>query len=92
MLCEGEEFLVVLVPTVGTGTQTVQLDWSAATAGSLKLSVNGVVRQTDSGNTNTLRIDSALLGVISGIVSSSTSGSKGTAYFDSFLSNRYTMP
>jgi len=78
--------------TVGTGTQTVQLDWSAATAGSLKLSVNGVVRQTDSGNTNTLRIDSALLGVISGIVSSSTSGSKGTAYFDSFLSNRYTMP
>ena len=72
---------------------TLQVDWTSgpatgATAGSLRLSVDGVSRPLQTGNTSTLRVDTARLGVIAGF----TTTSAGTAYFDSFVSTRNTLP
>jgi FtsP/CotA-like multicopper oxidase with cupredoxin domain len=84
--------------TLSSGAHTLKVDWAAgpatgATAGSLKLSVDGVVVQTGLGNTNTLRIESVNLGIISGFsVGAGANRSAGTAYFDSFVSTRYTLP
>jgi hypothetical protein len=75
---------VTLLP----GSRTLQLDWVAATAGSLKLSVDGSVKYTSTGNTNTLRVDTARLGVIVGFNNSTV----GTAYFDAFSSGRTSAP
>ncbi len=44
------------------------------------------------GNTSTLRVDTVLLGVTAGVTSTGTSSMKGTAYVDSFVSTRYTLP
>lgn len=72
---------------------TLQVDWTSGPAtgtgaGSLRLSVDGLSKSLQTGNTSTLRIDTAWLGVSAGISGSST----GRAYFDSFASTRYTMP
>jgi hypothetical protein len=57
------------------------------------LSVDGVVALTSIGVTNTLRIESARLGVIAGFsVGAGANRSAGAAYFDSFVSTRYTLP
>ncbi|MDX6280687.1 MAG: hypothetical protein QOH03_1758 [Kribbellaceae bacterium] len=79
--------------TLTSGTHTLQVDWTSGPAtgtgaGSVRLLVDGVSRQLQTGNTSTLRIDTAWLGVSAGISASST----GRAYFDSFASTRYTMP
>ncbi|GAA0927992.1 hypothetical protein GCM10009554_09260 [Kribbella koreensis] len=79
--------------TLTAGPHTLQVDWTSGPAtgtgaGSLRLSVDGVSRSLQTGNTSTLRIDTAWLGVSAGISASST----GRAYFDSFASTRYTMP
>jgi hypothetical protein len=74
--------------TLTAGTHTLQVDWVAANAGSLRLLVDGVSRSLQTGNTNTLRIETAWLGVSAGLSASST----GRAYFDTFASTRFTMP
>jgi hypothetical protein len=79
--------------TLSTGSHVIRIDWSSgpatgANAGSLSLSVDGATRQTLTGNTSTLRVESARLGLIAGM----SAGSTGTAYFDSFQSTRYTLP
>ena len=70
------------------GPHIIQVDWSAATAGSLLLKLDGVVVSTQTGNTSADRVETALLGLIAGVTNSMT----GTAYFDSFVSTRYTLP
>lgn len=45
-------------------------------------------RSLQTGNTSTLRIETAWLGVSAGMSASSA----GQAYFDTFNSTRYTMP
>jgi hypothetical protein len=79
---------------LAAGAHTVQVDWTAgpatgATAGSLKLSIDASNVQSLTGNTNTLRIETVRLGVISGFsVGSGSNRSAGTAWFDSFVSVR----
>ena len=75
------------------GTHTVQVDWAAgpatgATTGSLRLSLDGVVVSTQTGNTSTLLVETAMLGVTAGVTSTVT----GTAYIDTFVSTRNTLP
>ena len=55
-------------------------------------SVDGATRQASTGNTSTLRVDTVLLGVTAGVTQTATSSMKGTAYVDSFVSTRYTLP
>ncbi len=79
--------------TLTAGTHTLQVDWisgpaTGTNAGSLRLLVDGVSRSLQTGNTSTLRIETAWLGVSAGLSSSST----GRAYFDTFASTRFTMP
>ena len=47
-----------------------------------------MTRQTLTGNTSTLRVESVRLGLVAGLTTSST----GTAYVDSFQSTRNTLP
>ncbi|MEV6892197.1 multicopper oxidase domain-containing protein [Kribbella sp. NPDC051137] len=79
--------------TLTPGDHTLQLDWTSGpatgtSAGSVRLLVDGVSRSLQTGNTSTLRIETAWLGVSAGLSSSSA----GQAYFDTFNSTRYTMP
>ena len=79
--------------TLTPGNHTLQVDWTSGpatggSAGSLRLLVDGVSRSLQTGNTSTLRIETAWLGVSAGLSSSSA----GQAYFDTFSSTRYTMP
>ncbi|GAB3589693.1 hypothetical protein GCM10027446_02790 [Angustibacter peucedani] len=73
---------------LASGARTVRVDWTAATAGSLRLLVDGVTVQTQNGNTSSLRIETARLGAVAGLNTSTT----GTMYFDSFVSTRNTIP
>ena len=75
------------------GAHTVRVDWGSgpatgAAAGSLRLSVDGVTKQTLTGDTSTLRVESVRLGLVAGLCT----GSTGTAYVDSFQSTRNTLP
>ena len=79
--------------TLGAGSHALQVDWlsgpaTGAGAGTLKLSIDGVSRQVQSGNTSTLRVDTARLGITAG----ASGTSAGAAYFDSFVSTRNTLP
>ena len=78
------------------GSHTLRVDWTSgpatgASAGSLALLVDGA-RQASTGNTSTLRVDTVRLGVTAGVTQTATSSMKGTAYVDSFVSTRYTLP
>ena len=73
--------------SLSPGAHTVRVDWAAGTAGTLRLSVDGVSKQLLTAANSTLRIETARLGAVT--VASST---KGTAYFDSFVSTRNTLP
>ena len=76
-----------------SGADSVRLDWAAALQGSLLLKVNGVAAPaaTLRGNNSTLRLGNVLLGVISGY-SVRPGVTSGTAYFDTFISTRNTLP
>ncbi|MDQ1485531.1 MAG: hypothetical protein QOJ62_1224, partial [Actinomycetota bacterium] len=80
--------------TLAAGAHTLQVDWKAgpatgATAGSLTLSVDGVLAYVSTGNTSTLRVETVRLGVIAGFSNGTGSTrSRGTAWFDSFVSVR----
>jgi len=83
--------------TVTAGAHTIQVDWLAGPAtgtgaGSLRLLRDGAVVSTQGGNTSALRIETAVLGVSAGVTSTPTSSMAGTAYFDSFVSTRFTLP
>ena len=78
--------------TITDAAHSLELDWQAATAagannGSLSLWIDGVLRQTLAGIDNdTQRVDAAWLGPLSGI----DTGTRGTEYFDAFVSRRTT--
>lgn len=83
--------------TLPTGARTVRVDWlsgpaTGTSAGSLRLLLDGTAVSTLTGSTSTLRVDTAVLGVTAGVTSTSRSTMQGSAYFDSFVSTRYTMP
>jgi hypothetical protein len=75
------------------GAHALRVDWQSGpatggTAGSLKLLVDGTTVVAQTGNTSTLRIESTRLGLVAGMNASST----GTAYIDTFVSTRLTLP
>jgi bacillopeptidase F len=78
--------------TIADGPTAIEIDWQAATAdgandGSLTLWTAGVLRQTLSGIDNdTLRVNSVRLGPLQGI----DTATRGTVYFDGFVSRRST--
>src|SRR5665647_227806 len=82
---------------VTAGVHTIRVDWTSgpgtgASAGSLKLLRDGTQIVSQTGNTSTLRVETATLGVFTGVTSNGASSMKGTAYFDSFVSTRNTLP
>lgn len=70
------------------GAHTIRVDWAAATAGSLQLSLDQSLVSTQTGDTSTLLMETARLGITAGAIAATT----GTAYFDSFSSTRFTLP
>ncbi|MEO9238195.1 MAG: hypothetical protein ABI418_08895, partial [Jatrophihabitantaceae bacterium] len=79
--------------TMTAGTHLIQVDWKSgpatgATAGSLRLGIDATTAATLTGNTSTLRVDTALLGISAGY----SNNSAGTAYFDNFTSARVSLP
>ncbi|RKS77382.1 multicopper oxidase [Motilibacter peucedani] len=82
---------------LAAGTSTLQLDWQSGGAtgtpqGKLVLSVDGAAVQSATGNTSGLKVDTVLLGVTAGVTTTTTGSTAGTAYVDSFVSTRSTMP
>ncbi|HEY3437960.1 MAG TPA: hypothetical protein VGK35_09750, partial [Actinotalea sp.] len=83
--------------TLPSGAHDLRVDWlsgpaTGTGAGTLQLKVDGLIAQTQGGNTSTLRVDTVLLGVTAGVTSTASSSMAGTAYIDSFVSTRYTLP
>ncbi len=75
--------------TLGAGAHTIQVDWTAGTTGSLGFVLDGVsVLPSLTGNTGTRSVETARLGLTAGVTNSMT----GTAYSDTFVSTRYTLP
>jgi hypothetical protein len=76
--------------TLGNGPanawHAIEIDWRGATTGSLALYLDGVLRQTLTGNTSTYRLDYVRLGPSAGI----GNNQNGTEYFDDFVSTRST--
>jgi hypothetical protein len=75
------------------GNHTLQVDWVAGPAtganpGSLRLLLDGASIASQTGNTGTRTVETALLGLTAGTTNSMT----GTAYFDTFSSTRFTLP
>jgi FtsP/CotA-like multicopper oxidase with cupredoxin domain len=78
---------------LSNAAHVLQTDWLSGPAtgpgqGSLRLSVDGSVVSTLTGNTSTLRVESVRLGTVVGVANSAT----GAAYFDSFVSSRTALP
>jgi FtsP/CotA-like multicopper oxidase with cupredoxin domain len=72
--------------TVGAGTHNIQLDWNNGANAALVLTVDGTPQYTVNGNT-TATIEAARLGVVQNSVASTTTvGTVGNAWFDTFLS------
>lgn len=81
--------------SIAAGAHTVRVDWrqgpaTGTTQGQAVLSVDGAGAGTVTGanNTTALRIESARLGLSAG----NTSSTAGTAWFDSFVSTRISIP
>jgi len=75
------------------GSHTIRVDWvsgpaTGANPGSLRLLLDGASVSFRTGNTGARSVETALLGLSAGVNSSMA----GTAYFDSFVSTRYTLP
>lgn len=75
-----------------TGAHTIRVDWTQGTTGSLRLLVDGVQRDQRTGNNNSaaLRVEAARLGITAGTTTASTMA--GTAWFDTFVSTRISIP
>lgn len=76
---------------LAAGSHRIQVDWVAATAGSLILTIDGAPLPALTGNTSASRVETVRLGVTAGVVTGA-GGSSGTGYFDSFLSTRNQLP
>ena len=79
--------------TLPAGNHTIRVDWiggpaTGANPGSLRLTLDGASVAFATGNTGTRSVETALLGLTAG----TTNSMAGTAYFDSFVSTRYTLP
>jgi hypothetical protein len=78
--------------TIGDAPHYVEIDWRASTAagannGYLTFWIDGAQQANLTGvNNDTRRIDSVRLGAVAGI----DSGTRGTYYFDAFVSRRLT--
>ncbi|GAA2495842.1 multicopper oxidase domain-containing protein [Terrabacter carboxydivorans] len=78
--------------TLTSGAHTVRVDWAQGTGGSLRLLVDGTLRDTRTGN-NTgppMQVQSVRLGVTAGPTTASTMA--GQAWFDDFTSTRNSLP
>jgi hypothetical protein len=77
---------------VAAGAHTVRVDWAQGTGGSLRFVVDSSVRYTLSGNNTgtAMQVQSARLGITAGTTTASTMA--GTAWFDSFVSTRVSIP
>lgn len=74
--------------TISIAKHTVRVDWSAATNATVSFTVDAGPARTVRLDTSRLLIDSARLGQVSlGPLLSS-----GSAYFDTFVSTRFTLP
>jgi hypothetical protein len=73
--------------TLPAGTVTLRVDWTSAAAGSTQLRVNGGLVGTVGVNTSAYALDAVRLGA-----TTAGAGITGTAYFDTFVSTRYTLP
>jgi hypothetical protein len=73
--------------TLPAGTVTLRVDWTSAVAGSTQLRVNGGLVGTVGVNTSAYALDAVRLGA-----TTAGAGITGTAYFDTFVSTRYTLP
>ncbi len=73
---------------LAAGAHTIRVDWASGTAGSLTLQLDGGLASTLTGNTSTLRVETARLGLTAGVTNTMT----GSAFFDSFVSTRFTLP
>ncbi|MGO4597209.1 multicopper oxidase domain-containing protein [Terrabacter sp. 2RAF25] len=74
------------------GAHTVRVDWSQGTGGSLRFVVDGTARYTLTGNNTgtAMQVQSARLGITAGTTTATTLA--GTAWFDSFVSTRISIP
>ena len=78
--------------TISNGIHTVELEWDASTGagmnnGSTRLWVDDLLKLSQTGLDNdTRRIDRAELGAVTGI----DAGTRGTLYFDGFVSRRFS--
>ncbi|MHA3835004.1 multicopper oxidase domain-containing protein [Terrabacter sp. AAH1] len=77
---------------VAAGAHTVRVDWAQGTGGSLRFVVDSSVRYTLSGNNTgtAMQVQSARLGITAGTTTASTMAV--TAWFDSFVSTRVSIP
>ena len=78
--------------TLASGAHTIRVDWAQGTAGSLRLLIDGALRDTRTGNNNSaaLRVEAARLGITAGTTTASSMA--GTAWFDTFVSTRISLP
>ncbi|WP_329060659.1 multicopper oxidase domain-containing protein [Amycolatopsis sp. NBC_01480] len=73
--------------TLGTGVQTIRVDWAAGTSTTHKLTVGTASQQLTGVNTGTVRLDALWLGLSGG-----GAATTGAASFDAVLSTRFTLP
>lgn len=76
------------------GAHTVRVDWTQGTGGSLRLIVDGTARSTLTGNNTgtAMQVQTARLGITAGVIATTTTTMAGTAWFDSFVSTRISIP
>jgi hypothetical protein len=71
--------------TLSNAWHSIEIDRVSASSGSLTMWIDGVQRASLTGvSSNTLTIERVRLGVVTGV----DSGTRGTEYFDNFVSNR----
>jgi hypothetical protein len=73
--------------TLGSGVQTIRVDWAAGTSTTHKLTVGSASQQLTGVNTGTVRLDTLWLGLSGG-----GAATTGAASFDAVLSTRFTLP
>ena len=78
--------------SLGAGAHTVRVDWAQGANGSLRLLVDNTVRSSLTANNTGAgqQVQSARLGITAGTTTASTMA--GTAWFDTFVSTRISIP
>lgn len=70
--------------TMTDDAHAIEIAWLASTTGALSLRIDGVVRATLTGDTGAYRLDEVRLGPSHGL----NRGTRGTEFFDGFVSSR----